>query len=246
MTAPSAGAPTASVIEALGVTQLIYRERVGSTMDEVHRLAAEGAPAGTVVLASMQEAGRGRSGRPWLSEPDAGLWFTVLERPDDARALEVLALRVGLSLAEALTPLVHDAIGLKWPNDLLLGRRKLAGILIEVRWRDARPEWVAIGVGINRRVPEDYPMAAAVRSDVSRDVLLQAAVPAVRAAARGLGALTATECAAWAARDAAAGRPVREPVAGVVEGITPQGAVVIRTDDGRSRAIQSGSLVFAD
>ncbi len=246
MTLSGAGAPDHGVVASLGVSQLVYRERVGSTMDEVHALAATGAPAGTVVLASMQDAGRGRGGRPWLSEPDAGLWFTVLERPDDVRALDVLALRVGLSLADAVAPLVDAPIGLKWPNDLLLGRRKLAGILIEVRWRDGRPEWVAIGVGINRRVPDDYPLAAAVRADVSRDALLRAAVPAVRAAARGLGALSAAECAAWAARDAAAGRPVREPVAGVVQGITPQGAVCIRADDGRQREISSGSLVFAD
>lgn len=240
------GAPEAAVVAALGVSQFVYRERVGSTMDEVHALAANGAPAGTMVLASTQDAGRGRGGRPWLSEPDAGLWFTILERPDDARALEVLALRVGLSLADALTPLVSASIGLKWPNDLLVERAKLAGILIEVRWRDGRPEWVAIGVGINRRVPDDFPLAAAVRADVSRDTLLVAAVPAVRAAARGLGALTDVECAAWASRDAAAGRPVREPLSGVVQGITPQGAVCIRDDEGRLRAISSGSLVFAD
>jgi BirA family biotin operon repressor/biotin-[acetyl-CoA-carboxylase] ligase len=246
VTASTAGAPAASVVEALGVAQLIYRERVGSTMDEVHALAAQGAPAGTVVLASMQEAGRGRGGRPWLSEPDAGLWCTVLERPSDSRALDVLALRVGLSLADALTPLVSDAIGLKWPNDLLLGRRKLAGILIEVRWRDGRPEWVAIGIGINRRVPHEYPFAAAIREDVPRDQLLQAAVPAVRAAARGIGALTEAECARWASRDAAAGRPVREPVAGIVQGITPSGAVCIRLEDGTQREVSSGSLVFAD
>ena len=240
------GAPPATVVAALGVSRFVYRERVGSTMDEVHALAATGAPAGTMVLASAQDAGRGRGGRPWLSEPDAGLWFTVLERPDDARALEVLALRVGLSLADALTPLVSAPIGLKWPNDLLVARAKLAGILIEVRWRDGRPEWVAIGVGINRRVPDDFPLAAAVRADVSRDTLLLASVPAVRAAARGLGALTDAECQAWASRDAAVGRPVREPLAGVVQGITPQGAVSIRADDGRLRAISSGSLVFAD
>lgn len=215
-------------------------------MDAVHALAEQGAPAGTAVLASTQHAGRGRGGRAWLSEPDAGLWFTLLERPADVRALDVLALRVGLQLADALEPLVHGPVSLKWPNDLLVGRRKLAGILIEVRWRDGRPEWVAIGVGINRRVPEDYPLAAAVRPDISRDELLTLAAPAVRTAARGLGPLSATEGTRWAQRDAAAGRAVREPVAGVVQGITAGGAIRILDESGREREINSGSLVFAD
>lgn len=239
-------APSPAIVATLGVSQFVYRERVGSTMDEVHALAADGAPSGTVVLASMQDAGRGRGGRPWLSEPDAGLWFTVLERPSDVRALDVLALRVGLNLANALEDLVDGAIQLKWPNDLLVNRRKLAGILIEVRWRDGRPEWVAIGVGINRRVPEDYPLAAAIRSDVPRDLLLQRAVPAVRDAACGLGALTEQECVRWASRDAAAGRAVREPLAGTVEGISAQGALRVRDDSGHVREISSGSLVFAE
>ncbi len=239
-------APSPEIVAALGVSQLVYRERVGSTMDEVHALAADGAPAGTVVLASMQDAGRGRGGRPWLSEPDAGLWFTVLERPSDVRALDVLALRVGLNLANALDDLVDESIQLKWPNDLLVNRRKLAGILIEVRWRDGRPEWVAIGVGINRRVPEDYPLAAAIRSNVSRDLLLQRAVPAVRAAACGLGALSEQECALWTVRDAAAGRAVREPLAGTVQGISAQGALRVCDDLGNVREISSGSLVFAE
>lgn len=237
-------APSPDIVAALGVSQFVYRERVGSTMDEVHALATNGAASGTVVLASMQDAGRGRGGRPWLSEPDAGLWFTVLERPSDVRALDVLALRVGLNLANALDDLVDGSIQLKWPNDLLVNRRKLAGILIEVRWRDGRPEWVAIGVGINRRVPDDYPLAAAIRANVSRDLLLQRAVPAVRAAAFGLGALSADECALWALRDAAAGRVVREPVAGTVQGISAQGALRVRDDSGVVREISSGSLVF--
>ena len=241
-----AGAPAPGTIAALGVPSLVYHQRTDSTMDEAHALAAQGAPAGTVVLASCQNAGRGRGGRPWRSEPDAGLWLTIIERPDDARALDVLALRVGLALAQVLEPCVHGAITLKWPNDLLIARRKLCGILIEARWRDGRPEWAAIGVGINRRVPDNYPLAASVRPDISRDALLLASVPAIRSAARGRGPLTLAECEAFATRDAARGRVVREPVAGVVQGITPLGALRVLDEAGRLREISSGSLVFAD
>lgn len=239
-----AAAPSPALVSQLGLTRLDYHVRVTSTMDVAHALAEEGAPAGTLVLASSQAAGRGRSGKSWTSEPDAGLWCTLIERPRDARALDVLALRVGLHLAEALTALVDGALQLKWPNDLFVGDRKLGGILIEVRWRDAKPEWVAIGVGINRVVPAGYPEVAHVRRGVTRDELLSAVAPQLRAAATAEGALTVRECAAWAARDLAVGRRVLSPAQGTVQGITPNGAVVIDTDAG-TIACHSGSLIFA-
>ena len=255
-------------------------------MDVAHAIAADGAPAGTLVLAASQEQGRGRSGKHWLSAPDAGLWCTFIERPRDARALDVLALRVGLHLAEALDALVDSAregpVQLKWPNDLWLASGKLGGILIEARWRDGVPEWVAIGVGINRRQvengqgtagaqgappqgappqgapPQGAPpqgtslqgapplRTATVRADVSRDALLQAVVPALRRAAAMAGPLGEAECAAWARRDRMVGRVVRSPSPGVVEGITADGAVVIRGPDGVARSLQSGSLEEAN
>lgn len=212
-------------------------------MDVAHALAEEGAPSGTLVLASSQAAGRGRSGKSWTSEPDAGLWCTLIERPRDARALEVLALRVGLELADALAPVVDGILQLKWPNDLYVGERKLGGILIEVRWRDAKPEWVAIGVGINRVVPAGYPEVAHVRDGVTRDALLEVVAPALRRASAAEGPLSSGECAAWASRDLAVGRRVLSPAQGTVQGITSTGAVVIDTAKGRVDC-HSGSLVF--
>jgi BirA family biotin operon repressor/biotin-[acetyl-CoA-carboxylase] ligase len=246
--------PSAAVRARLPLARLDYRPLVTSTMDVAHALAQDGAPAGTLVLASQQSAGRGRNGRPWHSEPDAGLWGTLLERPADARALTVLSLRVGLRLAEALAPLVDGAILLKWPNDLLVVRRKLAGVLIEVRWRDGRPEWVAIGIGINRRAPSTAAAAsgsgglevATVRPGITMDELLLAVVPAVRAAAASEGPLTLAECAAWGARDVALGRRVVAPVEGVVIGLTADGAVEVRGDDAVVRTLRSGSLEFAE
>lgn len=236
--------PSPALAAQLGLARLDYHVRVTSTMDVAHALAEEGAPAGTLVLASSQAAGRGRSGKSWTSEPDAGLWCTLIERPPDAGALEVLALRVGLELAGSLTPLVDGHVQLKWPNDLYLDGRKLGGILIEVRWRDAKPEWVAIGVGINRRVPDGYPTVAHVRAGVTRDALLSVVAPALRRAAAAHGPLSAAECEAWASRDLAVGRRVLSPVQGIVRGITPNGAVVIDTDQARIDC-HSGSLVFA-
>ncbi len=224
-------------------------------MDVAHAIAADGAPSGTLVLASAQEQGRGRSGKSWQSAPDAGLWCTLIERPRDARALDVLALRVGLHLADALDALVdRDTEGpvlLKWPNDLWLASGKLGGILIEARWRDGMPEWVAIGVGINRQTAPVEPSSAAfrasqLRADVSRDVLLRAVVPALRRAAACTGPLSDAECAAWSRRDRMVGRVVCSPSPGVVEGITADGGVVIRGPDGVARSLHSGSLEEMD
>ncbi|MFN5580874.1 biotin--[acetyl-CoA-carboxylase] ligase [Gemmatimonas sp.] len=237
-------APSPELAAQLGLARLDYHVRVTSTMDVAHALAEDGAPAGTLVLASAQASGRGRSGKAWASEPEAGLWCTLIERPEDTRALDVLALRVGLQLAVALEPSVDAPVRLKWPNDLFVGDRKLGGILIEVRWREAKPEWVAIGVGINRTAPASYPEVAHVRTGITRDALLAQVVPALRRAASAHGPLGGEDCAAWAARDLAVGRRVTSPADGIVHGITPQGAVLIETAHG-AIACQSGSLLFA-
>ncbi len=238
-------APSPEFVRTLGLERLDYHVRVTSTMDVAHALAEAQAPAGTLVLASAQSSGRGRSGKSWVSEPDAGLWCTLLERPADIRALDVLALRVGLELAVALTPLVDGAIQLKWPNDLQVARRKLGGVLIEVRWRDGQPEWVAIGVGINRRLPRDVPDVTCVRGDVSRDALLTAVVPALRRAAACAGPLSGDECEAWTARDAALGRRITAPVVGRVVGLTPEGGLLVQDGQQPVQVVTSGSLVFA-
>jgi BirA family transcriptional regulator, biotin operon repressor / biotin---[acetyl-CoA-carboxylase] ligase len=241
-------APAGDLAARIGLVRLDYHVKVTSTMDVAHALAEDGAPAGTMVLASSQGQGRGRSGRSWASEPDAGLWCTLIERPADVRALDVLALRVGLRLAAACDPLVESSapVQLKWPNDLFVGTRKLAGILIEVRWRDSRPEWVAIGVGINRVVPASFPDVACIRANVTRDALLSVVAPALRHAARCTGLLSTSELDEWHRRDRARGRRATSPMPGVVEGITADGGLLVRGDDGTVQVRHSGSLVFSD
>src|SRR5918999_4906504 len=123
----------------LDLPRVIALDHAGSTLDVAHEAGADGAPAGTLILAEEQTAGRGRSGRRWSSPRGTGLWLTLVERPNDSRAIEVLSLRLGLRAARALDRFASATVGLKWPNDLYLGRGKLAGILVEARWREARP-----------------------------------------------------------------------------------------------------------
>lgn len=229
---------------ALGVPLVEVHPRLGSTNDRAHVLAAQGATAGTVVLAEAQDAGRGRHGRPWVSAPGAGVWASVVERPTDPAAVGVLALRVGMRLAERLAPLVApQALTLKWPNDLFAGDGKLAGVLIEARWQDGVPSHVVIGVGINLTVPSDQPTAAAL-GGMHGPAALAALVAAVREAAAATGHLDDAECAAWAQRDRVRGRQIVAPGAGEVVGLAPDGGLQVRGAGGVA-TFHAGSLVLA-
>lgn len=232
----------AALAARLGVPRVDVHASLGSTQDAAHALGAAGAPAGTLVLAERQEAGRGRNARAWASAAGAGIWMTLLERPAGAEALGVLSLRLALRLAPVLERWTAAPVGVKWPNDLFADGRKLAGILVEARWRGARPDWVAIGVGINVREPAEVPAAALVPG-TSRVAVLEQAVPAMRAAAAAQGPLGAAELADWEARDLAAGRRCREPVAGTVHGVSADGALIIHGDAGPV-AVRAGSLVL--
>lgn len=224
---------------------VVAMARTTSTMDVAHELAADGALAGSVVLADEQTAGRGRAGKRWTSAPGQGVWVTTIERPRDAGALEVLSLRIGLAAARALEPLAGRAIGIKWPNDLLVGGAKLGGILVEARWREGSPEWVAIGIGINAR-PAPGISAAALRDDVTRLEVLDALLPAVASAAAASGHLSDAEMAAIEPRDVARTRLATAPAAGRIEGISRTGELLVRGDDGVVRGCRSGSLIFRE
>ena len=218
---------------------------VGSTMDVAHVLGADGAVAGTLVVADEQTAGRGRSGRPWRSRAGTGIWMTLLERPNDAEALGVLSIRLGLKAAPVLQRYADDPVRLKWPNDLLTGRGKLAGILVETRWREAQVDWVAIGMGVNVSLPDEEPEGAALRDGARRLDVLAELVPALRAAARARGPLSAAELERWASRDVAAGRRCRGPVPGRVRGLAADGSLIIERD-GATALVRAGSLVLEE
>lgn len=274
---------TTVVPSALGLAQFVHRARVGSTMDEAHALAASGAPGGTLVVADTQEAGRGRGGKRWHSDAPDGLWATWLLRDVSPASLGVLSLRVGLVVAECVAPWSDGIVGLKWPNDVLLAAApsveaarhlpftalgKLAGILVETRWRAETIDWVAIGIGINLHRPVDpessgnapsraalpgaalpgavLPGAAlaraALRPGTTRLALVTALSPRLVALARGEAALTATERSAWAARDLIVERQVAAPAVGRVLGIASDGGLEVASSDGTRVTCRSGSL----
>jgi BirA family transcriptional regulator, biotin operon repressor / biotin---[acetyl-CoA-carboxylase] ligase len=236
---------TAAELETvLGVPRVEAFASVTSTLDVAHRIAAS-VPAGTLLLADEQTAGRGTHGRRWMSRSGEGVWLALIERPADARALDVLSIRCGLYAAEALDSLATELIGVKWPNDLYVGPRKLAGVLIETRWRGAAAEWVAIGFGLNVRTPP-LETAAGLRDDCTRIDALERLVPALRRAASATGHLTGDELARWGQRDVARDRPVSTPSRGTVDGVAPAGELLVRSADGSVARHRTGTLTFAE
>ena len=232
-------------------------EEIDSTNDRAKALAEEGAEHGEVVVAESQTAGRGRRGRSWASSPRRNVYFSVVLRPDLApfRAPE-LTLVGSVAICDALRQAGVDA-GIKWPNDLLVSGRKIAGILTELAAEPDRVDWVVLGAGVNvnaRR--EDFPEDL---RDVATSVLLergQAAPRALFAAAcftaletwldrhdeEGFGPIRE----AWRERNVTLGREVTVKVdgrelAGVADDIDETGALLVRTPAGVER-ITSGDV----
>lgn len=239
------GATHEAIERMLELPRVELLESTPSTLDVAHRIAAQGAPAGTLVIANEQTAGRGRGGKSWQSSPGAGLWLTLIERPGDSSGLGVLSLRVGLAAAEALDRFAPEPIRLKWPNDLYVDQGKLGGILVEARWREQAVEWVAIGLGVNVQAPKDVDTAAGLEPGTDRLDVLAELVPAIVAAARATGPLEADEIEEFDARDLARGRKCIEPAVGRVAGITPTGELLVALADSVA-TFRSGSLVFED
>jgi len=229
----------------LHVSEVVHLANATSTMDEAHARAQQGAQAGTLIVADKQTAGRGRGGHVWESQASTGIWCTLIERPTDAAAVDVLSIRLGLAVARAMEGLTDAPIQLKWPNDVFVSAGKLAGILVEARWREGAVDWVAIGIGLNLQTPTVNAGASALRPGTTRNEALRRLIPAVREAARLPGNLSVQEQAEWTARDLALHRVITAPVAGVVRGIERNGALRVEDSSGTVHDVRTGSLIFA-
>lgn len=229
--------------------------RLGSTNDRLKERAREGAPEWTAVLAEEQTAGRGREGRVWASPP-GGLYLSVLLRPRFGAA-GLIPLAAGVSVAEALGE--HGvATELKWPNDVLAGGRKLAGILAEASSSSAGLDWVVLGLGVNLEpAPEALPeevraSAASILALTGRSVAPTEVAAAVLARLTvwydALRAEPDTVVQAWRERALpwwgrrlelrSGGRTLR----GVAVDVDAGGALVLALDDGTRSAVLSGEV----
>jgi len=229
-----------TVAAAPWVRRVVCVAELDSTNAEALRLAAEGAPEGLVVVADAQTAGRGRLGRSWWAEPGTALLASWLVRPAlEPERLPLLSLVAGVAAAHAASAAAGIDVRLKWPNDLMLGGRKLGGILAEADSQGA----VVLGLGLNVR-QESFP-------DELRDTATSLAASGARVPARswllvatlsGFGARMVEPEGAlddYRAMCDTLGRSVRverndaEPVVGEAVEITDSGALGLETASGR-------------
>lgn len=241
------------------VTRVVRLDRTGSTNEDLRRLAAGGAPEGTVVLARAQEAGRGRFGRSWHSPPGLGLYLSVLLRPRrPASEAPRWALAAAAAGAEALEDLGLPGVEVKWPNDLLHGGRKLGGFLAEMRSLPGGSTELVLGAGFNlAHREEDFPeelRGIATSVALARGGEAPGAEPVARAFLSRLASFSAglaegrfdAVLARWTARaPRASGARVRVSIgtatfAATTRGLAPDGGLVVERDDGGRATLHSG------
>ncbi|MBW3533845.1 MAG: biotin--[acetyl-CoA-carboxylase] ligase [Gemmatimonadetes bacterium] len=249
------GVPVGALESRWGVPRLEVHPELPSTNDRARDLATSGAPPFTVVLADAQTAGRGRHGRPWHSPREGGLWMSVLVRSGEgAAARRLLPLLVGLAAARAVERTAPGVrVGLKWPNDLQVSGRKLAGVLCEAAPGGAM---VVAGVGVNVR--RDAALPVDVRATAT-SVEREAGAPADRVSLAGalleeLRRLLDTPVLRLegdlarevAERDVLRGRRVvlDDGRSGTSAGIGPDGALILEREGGRETVV-AGSVRLA-
>lgn len=238
------------------MAELLHYPAVDSTNDEVIRLAQNGAPDGTWVVADEQTAGRGRRGRPWQSTRGNLFCTGLLRLAPEEGPVSQLSFLIALALYDALSQWVTtDRLKLKWPNDVLLDGRKVSGILLESASSGApHDRWVAAGIGVNLAVyPENMerpaislaaagvtapsPMAVAER--------LSLAVDHWRREWRS-GSFAALRMA-WLARATGIGSRIEvrlpeETLVGTFCDLAEDGALLLQLDSGTTRTIHSGDV----
>ena len=236
----SVGGPAAG--RRLGSPRLHLR-RTGSTNDRARELAIAGAPHGTLVTTSEQTAGRGRQGRSWTAPAGSALLASLVLR----EAPELLPLVAAVAVAEAVELTGGRAAGVKWPNDVLVDGRKVAGILAEGRPQE---RWAVLGIGVNVAVetvdlPPELRATAGTLGRQPRDVevVLAGLLPALE---RWLAAEPAATLEALRTRDALAGRDVAWAGGrGRAAGIDAEGRLVVELRGGGRTALDAGEVHLA-
>ena len=214
----------------------LHLRRTDSTNERARALAAAGAPHGALVTAAEQTAGRGRQGRGWSTPPGSAIALSLVIRDPDP----LLSLRAGLAVAD----LAGAGARVKWPNDVLLDGRKVAGVLVE-----GRPQagWAVLGIGVNAALdlellPEELRGVAGTLGLAPRE-LPRALDELLRALEARLSEPGDATLAALRERDALAGRPLRwEGGAGTGAGIAADGALLVRRADGSLHQLAAGEV----
>lgn len=240
----------------------LFKASTGSTNDDLRAMAREGAPEGSLVVADIQEKGRGRMGRAWYGRSRDALQMSLLLRPPlPPRESTLLPLLVAVAVRAALERLDVPGAGIKWPNDVLVDGRKLCGILCEMSVDMDRIEFAILGIGLNVNTPLlDFPrelrgvacsIASVTGQPVSRarvmETVLRELDARVQTAWAGRGGEVLDE---WRRGSVTLGRRVEvtasrgERVAGVAEDVEDNGALRIRDAAGVAHVVHSGDVTL--
>ena len=257
----------AQITQGLGASRLAtiihYFPEIGSTNNYAKERAESGAGEGEVVVAESQSQGRGRLGRRWESPPFANLYVSILLRPKLSPAhVAQITLMAAVALAEVVEGFVPQKPAIKWPNDILIGGKKLAGILSEAACSAERVEYVILGIGVNLNyacsaMPEEIRRRAtsvleAAGRPVQRESFLQRLIQGIERCygeleQAGFDALAAR----WESYFAWRGRRVRvelldQVTTGTARGIDRDGALIIVDDGGVAHRILAGDVILAE
>jgi BirA family transcriptional regulator, biotin operon repressor / biotin---[acetyl-CoA-carboxylase] ligase len=237
-----------------------YFIKLDSTNSHARRLAEQGAQAGEVVIAESQTQGRGRLGRPWVSPPHVNLYLSIILRPKlpPVNAPQI-TLMAAVALAEALSTFIPVLPAIKWPNDVLAGGKKLAGILTESVCHGERIDFVILGIGVNINYPAES-MPDAIRKRATSLISLTGASVSRESVVRRLiqdldrcyGELEETGFQSlaprWEARFELRGKKVRVEmtdriIIGTARGIDRDGALILEDGRGELQRVVAGDVV---
>lgn len=223
----------------------IHHDVCESTNAELKRMAEEGAEHGTTITAGEQTAGRGRQGRAWVAPSGSALLMSVLVRPVEPHH-SLAPLAAGLAVAETCEALTTLQAEIKWPNDVWIEGRKVAGILVEARPdADQAKSWLVVGIGLNTAVemrampPDLQSTAASLGLPRDRDAL----TPLLERLEHWLGAGAEAVLEAWRGRDALKGRRIGwSGGEGAAAGVDDHGNLVVALDDGTTETLTAGEV----
>lgn len=248
----------ADILKDTGINQVGYSQETGSTNDDAIQWLDHGVQDFSVIVTDQQTAGRGRGSRKWITEPGSSLAFSVLFRPTEQEipSLALYSPLGGLAVSLAIENQTALKPQIKWPNDVLIDRKKVCGILSEAVWDGTRLKGLVLGIGINI-APSSIPPADQLlfpaacleteagccvdRWQILKEVLRSLQVWRSQVSDRSF-------MAAWEERLAFRGEVVmvkqdgQPPVIGILRGVTPQGYLIVQTPDGKNIEIAVGDV----
>lgn len=229
-----------------------YYDQVESTNDLAKAWLAEDAPSGAVVIADEQVKGRGRLGRSWQTPPGTAIAMSVILKPT-RQQLPTMTQVASLSIAEMLDTLKADDVGIKWPNDVLLKGKKVAGILVEAEWQGDALRGVVIGMGVNVRVDfsgtelENYATSIehALGLRLDRSELIKVILERItywNTFSTGERLFNTWKARLTTLQQTVTVETQQGVINGLAEAVTPDGALLVRDDNGQLHTVLAGDI----